>query len=57
MKKIIELKRKLDLLEFNMELVQEQYSKERDATDQLRTRLKHAASAMREAGGLLDHEN
>jgi uncharacterized protein YfcZ (UPF0381/DUF406 family) len=55
--KILELKRKLDLLEFNMELVQEQYSKERDATDQLRTRLKHAATAMREAGGLLDHEN
>ena len=55
--KILELKRKLDLLEFNMELVQEQYSKERDATDQLRARLKHAATAMREAGGLLDHEN
>jgi hypothetical protein len=55
--KILELKRKLDLIEFNMELVQEQYSKERDSTDQLRTRLKHAATAMREAGGLLDHEN
>jgi len=55
--KILELKRKIDLLEFNMELVQEQYSKERDATDQLRTRLKHASAAMREAGGLLDHEN
>jgi len=55
--KILELKRKIDLLEFNMELVQEQYSKERDATDQLRTRLKHASAAMREAGGLLEQEN
>ena len=55
--KILELKRKLDLLEFNMELVQEQFSKERDASDQLRQRLKDAASAMRQAGGYLNQEN
>ena len=55
--KIVELKRKIDLLEFNMELVQEQFQKERLTSDQLRTRLKDAASAMRQAGGLLDHEN
>ncbi len=55
--KIIELKRKIDLLEFNMELVQEQFTKERNVSDQLRLRLKDAASVMRQAGGLLDHEN
>ena len=52
--KIIELKRKLDLLEFNMELVQEQYSKERKTSDELKGRLKDAASVMKQAGGLLE---
>ncbi|MBC7397860.1 MAG: hypothetical protein H7333_10500 [Bdellovibrionales bacterium] len=52
--KIIELKRKLDLLEFNMELVQEQYSKERKTSDDLKSRLKDAASVMKQAGGLLE---
>jgi len=55
--KIIELKRKIDLLEFNMELVQEQYGKERNITEQLRHKLKEAAGVMKRAGGLLDHEN
>jgi chromosome segregation ATPase len=55
--KILELKRKVDLLEFNMELVQEQYGKERNQTEQLRHKLKEAAGAMKRAGGLLEHEN
>ncbi len=52
--KILELKRKLDLLEFNMELVQEQYQRERGLAEDLRNRLKDAAQAMRQAGGILD---
>ena len=52
--KVLELKRKIDLLEFNMELVQEQYSKERKTADELRTRLKDAASVMKQAGGMLE---
>ena len=55
--KVLELKRKIDLLEFNMELVQEQYNKERNASEQLRQKLKEAAGVMKRAGGLLDHEN
>lgn len=55
--KILELKRKIDLLEFNMELVQEQYGKERNNTEQLRHKLKEAAGVMKRAGGLLDSPN
>lgn len=52
--KVLELKRRLDLVEFNMELVQEQYSKERQNADELRTRLKDAATVMKQAGGMLE---
>ncbi len=52
--KVLELKRKVDLLEFNMELVQEQYHRERRASDDLKNRLKDAASAMKQANGLLE---
>ncbi len=55
--KIVELKRKIDLLEFNMELVQEQYAKERNATEQLRHKLKEASGVMNAARGLLDSSN
>ncbi len=55
--KILELKRKIDLLEFNMELVQEQHNKERNVSEQLRQKLKEAAGVMKRAGGLLDQEN
>ena len=55
--KIVELKRKIDLLEFNMELVQEQYAKERNATEQLRHKLKEASGVMNAARGLLDSPN
>lgn len=51
--KITQLKRKLDLLEFNMELVQEQIQKERETSDQLRQRLNNVSAAMRKADGLL----
>ncbi|MCC7440084.1 MAG: hypothetical protein IT285_00535 [Bdellovibrionales bacterium] len=54
--KVIELKRKLDLLEFNMDLLQDQYNKEKELSAQLREKLGRAAQAMRVAGGLLDNE-
>ncbi len=52
--KIIELKRKLDLLEFNMDLIQDQYQRERDHSETLRERLAKAAQVVRVAGGVLD---
>lgn len=52
--KIIELKRKLDLLEFNMDLLQDQYSREKETSTKLRERLSKAAQVVRVAGGLLD---
>ncbi len=52
--KIIELKRKLDLLEFNMDLLQDQYSKEKEKSSILKERLARAAQVVRVAGGLLD---
>jgi CheY-like chemotaxis protein len=52
--KIIELKRKLDVLEFNMDLLQDQYSREKESSSKLRERLIKAAQVVRVAGGLLD---
>jgi hypothetical protein len=52
--KIIELKRKLDLLEFNMDLLQDQHAREKDNSVKLRERLAKAAQVVRVAGGLLD---
>jgi hypothetical protein len=52
--KIIELKRKLDLLEFNMDLLQDQYAREKENSAKLRERLARAAQVVRVAGGLLD---
>lgn len=52
--KILELKRKVDLLEFNMELVQEQFQKERQTADDLKVRLRDAAEAMKHANGFLE---
>jgi len=54
--KIIELKRKLDLLEFNMDLLQDQYSREREGSLKLREKLAKAAQVVRVAGGLLSAE-
>src|SRR4029077_11183068 len=51
--KIIELKRKLDLLEFNMDLLQDQYNREKENSVHLRERLAKAAQVVRVAGGLL----
>ena len=51
--KIIELKRKLDLMEFNTDLVQDLLEKERQAATELRDRLAKVAQMMRVAGGLL----
>jgi CheY-like chemotaxis protein len=54
--KIIELKRKLDLMEFNMDLVQDLLEKERQSASGLREKLAKAAQMMRVAGGLLGPE-
>src|SRR4029077_14635199 len=53
--KIIELKRKLDLLEFNMDLLQDQHAREKEGAVHLRERLAKAAQVVRVAGGLLDN--
>lgn len=52
--KILELKRRVDLLEFNMELAQEQVEKERRSTDELRSKLRDAADAVKQANGYLE---
>lgn len=55
--KIIELKRKLDLLEFNMDLLQNQYTKEKEINATLKERLTRVAQAVRVAGGIVDDPN
>lgn len=55
--RIMDLKRKIDLLEFNMDLLQDQLSKEKENSAQLRERLGRAAQVVRVAGGLLDSNN
>ncbi len=52
--KVLELKRKLDVMEFNMELLQEQLAEEKHSAENLRQKLKDAALAMRQAGGFLE---
>ncbi|MBC7387489.1 MAG: hypothetical protein H7301_15165 [Cryobacterium sp.] len=54
--KIIELKRKLDLIEFNMDIFQDQLEKEKRVNQQLREKLAKAAQIVRVAGGLLSPE-
>jgi hypothetical protein len=54
--KIIELKRKLDLVEFNTDLLQDQLDKERKASAGLREKLAKAAQIVRVAGGILTPE-
>ncbi len=54
--KIIELKRKLDLIEFNTDLLQDQLEKERRTNTALREKLAKAAQIVRVAGGLLSPE-
>ena len=50
----IEVKRKLDLLEFNMDILQNQYEKEKQLTASFREKLDKAAQVVRVAEGLLD---
>jgi hypothetical protein len=52
--KVLELKRKLDVMEFNTELLQEQLAEEKHSAEILRQKLKDAAQAMRQAGGFLE---
>lgn len=54
--KIIDLKRKLDLVEFNTDLLQDQLEKEKSITTALREKLAKAAQIVRVAGGLLSPE-
>ncbi len=51
--KLVELKRKIDLLEFNMDLLQTQNAKEKEVSRKLREQLGRVAQAVRIAGGLL----
>jgi hypothetical protein len=50
---LVGLKRKLDLLEFNMDILQEQVRRERETSDRLKQRLTRVAEAVKAAGGLL----
>ncbi len=52
--KIIELKRKIDLLEFNMDLLQDQYNREKELNAHLRERIIRVTQAVKVAGGILD---
>ena len=54
--KIIDLKRKLDLTEFNLDLMQDRFEREKAKAELLNERLAKAARAMRVAGGFLDEE-
>ncbi len=51
--KMIDLKRKLDLLEFNMDLLQDQYNREKTQSAELKDQLSRVAQVVRVAGGLL----
>jgi len=52
--KIIELKRKVDLLEFNMDLLQDQFSREKEISSRLREHLAKVGQVVRVAAGLID---
>ncbi len=52
--KLIELKRNLDLMEFNMDLVQNQYAKEKEVSGRLREKVAKLAQVVKVAEGLLD---
>mgnify|MGYP003950555375 CR=1 FL=1 len=54
--KIIELKRKLDLVEFNMDVLQDKYEYEKQVNAQYQEKLARAAQAMKVAGGMLEEE-
>jgi len=54
--KIVELKRKLDLMEFNLDLLQDKLEKEKKVSSGYREKLTKAAQIVRVAGGLL-HPN
>ena len=51
--RIVELKRKLDLADFNLDLAQDQCTKEKQVSAQLHDKLNRALQAVRLAGGLL----
>jgi hypothetical protein len=54
---IMELKRKLDTAEFNMDLMQDRLAREKDVVQDLREKLLRASQAVRLAEGLLEPED
>lgn len=51
---ILDLKRKQDMLEFNMDLLQEQFEREKFEKNSLREKLQKASQVVRMAGGVLE---
>ena len=51
---ILELKRKLDTAEFNLDLMHDRLGREKESSAELREKLLRASQAVRLAGGLLD---
>ncbi len=51
---ILELKRKLDTAEFNLDLMHDRLGREKESSSELREKLLRASQAVRLAGGLLD---
>jgi hypothetical protein len=54
---ILELKRKLDTAEFNLDLMHDRLGREKEGSAELREKLLRASQAVRLAGGLLDPAN
>jgi hypothetical protein len=52
--KILELKRKMDLLEFNIDLLQDHYAREKERSHELETKLAKVGQVVRVVGGLID---
>lgn len=55
--RIIELKRKLDLTEFNVDILQDQFHHEQENNQKLREKLEKIGKAMKVAGGFLENES
>ncbi len=55
--RIIELKRRLDLVEFNLDLVQDQHLREKEKNKEMQKKLNRASQAMKVAGGMLETDS
>jgi len=54
--RIVELKRRLDTLEFNLDILQDRHSREKQGAAELRDRLNRASQVVKMAGGLLENQ-